>query len=180
VSILKLGIVPHKSLTARKSNSELVCSISELLASSLSPEPAPESSAENGHEPEKPNYAFESTSKALYIPDPASFDRSDYAPEDKAQLELTVKFWYLCSDKVNAAQASKSLSPACVEQALGILKQTTGLETVDTLILQLPKLHFDDAELADEEEEELIQNVKGLYTVSLFFQPRSSSLKQCI
>lgn len=163
VSILKLGIVPHKSLTARKSNSELVCSISELLASSLSPEPA----VEDGQEAEKPNYAFESTSKALYIPDPASFDRSDYAPDDKAQIDLTVKFWYLCSDKVNAAQASRSLSPACVEQALDILKQTTGLEIVDKLILQLPKLHFDDVELAEEDEEELIQNVKSLYTVSL-------------
>jgi hypothetical protein len=122
-SILRHGIIPPTSLTSRRSNSELVLSLRDLLSVALADEPS---------------FAYDQPSLTVRIPHPDSISPSpSISSEPRAGLDVTVKFFYLSTSEAE-------YNPEWTTDALDELKRSTGLDSVDTFIASFPGFLFDE------------------------------------
>jgi len=127
-SILRHGIIPPTSLTSRRSNSELVLSLRNLLSATLT---------------EETSFDFDPSTLTVRIPHPDSISPTpSISSEPRAGLDVTVKFFYLSA---SGEAAESRYNPEWTAEALNELKRTTGLETVDTFIASFPHFVFDDS-----------------------------------
>jgi hypothetical protein len=127
-SILRHGIIPPSSLTSRRSNSELVLSLRNLLSAALS---------------EETSFAFDPSTLTARIPHPDSISPApSLSSEPRSGLDVTVKFFYLsASGETGDAQ----YNPEWTVDALNELKRSTGLDSVDTFITSFPHFVFDES-----------------------------------
>ena len=154
--------MPAASITSAKSNSELVWSLSNLLDSTLLPSSDNEDAQAND-EAEEANFSYQSTSRALFIPNPSTLDKSDLASYSRATLDVTVKFFFLPASSGKASP--HTLSADYVQHGLDLLSNLTGLQDADTVILQAPGIQFDDEPESQEEEGAITERVAALFSV---------------
>lgn len=91
------------------------------------------------HDPERPyiSYHWNPRSATLALPNPATIANpiaDPCSPDHRGSYDITAKFFFLDAD---------DLSPGLVDDALARLTSTTGIITVDTLVLAFPTLDLD-------------------------------------
>lgn len=151
-SILKLGIIHSDSLTSAKSNSELVHSLRNLLAASLSHD------CNNADCHWSPSFSYQDSERSLFIPKADESDSPDLSDTPRDALDVTAKLFCLQPQQEDPVQQTT--------KAVQLLEQAIGLKGVDLLILQSPDIHYeaDQAESAADEKA-LIDRERRRYNV---------------
>lgn len=83
------------------------------------------------------SYHFDAKSRTLALPNPATISNpvaDPCSPDNRDTYDITVKFFFLDSD---------DLSSDLVDDALKRLTKTTGIITMDTLVLAFPTMNLD-------------------------------------